>query len=97
MAGDKSLQINQYIYISGLNITLNMSISSDILHYISLYSLYFISLFLVKISSKWKITLPLFPVFFSGKCGPGDLCFTMLEQMENIDTKLGDYGDAQIL
>ena len=51
----------------------------------------------MKISSKWKITLPLFPVFFSGKCGPGDLCFTMLEQMENIDTKLGDYGDAQIL
>ena len=39
----------------------------------------------------------IFPVFFSGKCGPGDLCFTMLEQMENIDTKLGDYGDAQIL
>ena len=35
----------------------------------------------------------LFSVFFSGKCGPGDLCFTMLEQMENIDTKLGDYGD----
>ena len=32
-------------------------------------------------------------VFFSGKCGPGDLCFTMLEQMENIDTKLGDYGE----
>ena len=38
-----------------------------------------------------------FSVFFSGKCGPGDLCFTMLEQMENIDTKLGDYGEQPIL
>ena len=33
-------------------------------------------------------------VFFSGKCSAGDLCFTMLEQFENIDTKLNDYGDC---
>ena len=31
-------------------------------------------------------------VFFSGRCGPGDLCYDMLENFENIDTKLGDYG-----
>ena len=31
-------------------------------------------------------------VFFSGRCGPGDLCYEMLENYENIDTKLGDYG-----
>ena len=31
-------------------------------------------------------------VFFSGRCGPGDLCYDMLDNFENIDTKLGDYG-----
>ena len=31
-------------------------------------------------------------VFFSGRCGPGDLCYDMLDNFENIDTKLSDYG-----
>ena len=31
-------------------------------------------------------------VFFSGRCSPGDLCFDMLDNFENIDTKLSDYG-----
>lgn len=31
-------------------------------------------------------------VFFSGKCGPGDVCFEMLENLENIDTNLQEYG-----
>jgi len=31
-------------------------------------------------------------VFFSGRCGPGDICFEMLENLENIDTSLSDYG-----
>jgi len=31
-------------------------------------------------------------VFFSGRCGPGDICYEMLDNFENIDTKLGDYG-----
>eukprot|EP00092_Neocalanus_flemingeri_P058940 GFUD01070340.1.p1 GENE.GFUD01070340.1~~GFUD01070340.1.p1 ORF type:complete len:2430 (-),score=751.56 GFUD01070340.1:121-7410(-) len=31
-------------------------------------------------------------VFFSGRCGPGDICYEMLDNFENIDTKLSDYG-----
>jgi hypothetical protein len=31
-------------------------------------------------------------VFFSGRCGPGDICYEILENLENIDTNLQDYG-----
>ena len=31
-------------------------------------------------------------VFFSGRCGPGDVCYEILENLENIDTNLQEYG-----
>ncbi len=31
-------------------------------------------------------------VFFSGRCGPGDICYEILENLENIDTNLEEYG-----
>ena len=36
-------------------------------------------------------------VFFAGKCSPGDKCYEMLENLENIDTDLQDYGIMMVM
>ena len=36
-------------------------------------------------------------VFFAGKCSPGDKCYEMLENLENIDTNLQDYGIMMVM
>ncbi len=36
-------------------------------------------------------------MFFAGKCSPGDKCYEMLENLENIDTDLQDYGIMMVM